>query len=77
MIGRRNAWILALAVLPMAACNVDRDDDEVPEAGESRLPEYEVNVPDVDVDVDMDTATIKVPDIDVDVNDDDGDDADR
>jgi hypothetical protein len=68
------AWILAAAVLPMAACSVDRNDDELPEAEDSRVPEYEVTIPEVDVDVNMDTATIRVPDVDIDVHDDGNDD---
>jgi hypothetical protein len=68
------AWILAMAaLLPMAACADRADEDDLPEAEDSRVPDYEVNLPDVDVDVDTDTATVRVPDIDVDVND--GDDA--
>jgi hypothetical protein len=62
------AWVLALAaLLPVAACTTDRDDDELPETNDSRAPDYEVTIPEIDVDVDMDTATIRVPDIDVDV----------
>ena len=68
------AWIVAMAaLLPMAAC-ADRNDDpdDLPDAEDSRVPDYEVNLPDVDVDVGTDTATVRVPDIDVDVNDGDG-----
>ena len=73
----KNAWILAMAaVLPLAACTVDRNDDDLPETEDSRVPEYEVTIPEVDVDVDMDTATVRVPDVDIDVNDKDGNDND-
>ena len=72
MASNRHRWAFALvALIPLAACSADDGDaDELPE---SRVPDYEVTVPDVDVDVNMDTATIRVPDVDVDVNDGDVD----
>jgi len=70
MAGLKHTWALALAVLlPLAACTADREDDDLPASEDSRVPEYEVTIPEVDVDVNMDTATIRVPDIDIEVND--------
>ena len=49
MAGSKHRWAIAVAaLLPMAACTADRDEDELPE---SRVPEYEVTIPEVDVDV--------------------------
>ena len=61
----KSGWILVLsALLPVAACDVDRtEDDALPEAEDSRLPGYEVTLPDVDVH--LDSTTISVPDIDI------------
>jgi hypothetical protein len=57
-------WVLsAVVLLPIAACADRNDEDELPEAEDSRMPDYEVTLPDVDVD--LDSATIPVPDIDI------------
>jgi len=50
----KSRWILVLAaLLPVAACDVDRtEDNALPEAESSRLPGYEVTIPDGDVDGD-------------------------
>jgi hypothetical protein len=63
----RHIWAFAVAaLLPLGACSPDDGDaDELPE---SRVPEYEVTIPEIDVDVNMDSATIPVPDVDVDVD---------
>ena len=44
MVRSKSGWILVLpALLPVAACDVDRtEDDALPEAEDSRLPGYEV-----------------------------------
>jgi hypothetical protein len=60
----RITWILTAAVLlPMAACADRNDEGELPETEDSRLPDYEVTLPDVDIE--LDSATIPVPDIDI------------
>ncbi len=52
MVRSKSGWIIVLAaLLPVAACDVDRtEDDALPEAEDSRLPGYEVTLPDVDGD---------------------------
>ncbi len=65
----RNSLLLVpsiFAAAVMTSCNVEKTEDgEMPEVkveGDAKLPEYDVDAPDVDVK--MEEKTIKVPDVD-------------
>lgn len=70
------AFASIFASFALISCNVEKEEDgEMPEVkveGETKLPEYDVDAPDVDVDTKK--MEVEVPDIDVTPADEDTDD---